>query len=138
MCAAASIFPEASPSLLPGKTWRGCQLSLSSDLGTGSGTQELSARGALLDSLIKIKPSGTSLVVQWLRLHASNAGGTGSIPGQGTKIPHAVTKIQCSQIDTLKKKAIFSKISIEKKHKNFPCSLVACRMKSELISLILD
>ena len=26
----------------------------------------------------------------WLRLHASNAGGVGSIPGQGTKIPHAV------------------------------------------------
>ena len=27
-----------------------------------------------------------SLVVQWLRLHASRAQGTGSIPGQGTKI----------------------------------------------------
>ena len=27
---------------------------------------------------------GTSLAVQWLRLCASNAGGTGSIPGQGT------------------------------------------------------
>ena len=25
-----------------------------------------------------------------LRLHASNAGGAGSIPGRGTKIPHAV------------------------------------------------
>ena len=33
--------------------------------------------------------SGTSLVVQWLRLHASTAVGAGSIPGQGTKIPHA-------------------------------------------------
>ena len=30
----------------------------------------------------------TSLVVQWLRLCASNAGGMGLIPGQGTKIPH--------------------------------------------------
>ena len=30
----------------------------------------------------------TSLVVQWLRLHVSTVGGTGSIPGQGTKIPH--------------------------------------------------
>ena len=29
--------------------------------------------------------SGTSLVVQWLRLHAPNAGGLGSIPGQGTR-----------------------------------------------------
>ena len=32
---------------------------------------------------------GTSLVVQGLRLHASNAGVMGSIPGQGTKILHA-------------------------------------------------
>ena len=32
---------------------------------------------------------GTSLVIQWLRLCASNAGATRSIPGQGTKIPHA-------------------------------------------------
>ena len=31
----------------------------------------------------------TSLVVQWLRLHASNAGNAGSIPGQGTKILYA-------------------------------------------------
>ena len=28
---------------------------------------------------------GTSLVVQWLTLHAPNAGGPGSIPGQGTR-----------------------------------------------------
>ena len=33
---------------------------------------------------------GISLAVQWLRLRASTAGGTVSIPGQGTKIPHAV------------------------------------------------
>ena len=32
---------------------------------------------------------GTSLAVQWLRLHAPNAGGPGLIPGWGTKIPHA-------------------------------------------------
>ena len=31
----------------------------------------------------------TSLAVQWLRLRASNAGGAGSIPGWGTRIPHA-------------------------------------------------
>ena len=56
---------------------------------------------------------GTSLVVQWLRLPTPNAGGLGSIPGQGTrlhmpqlkiphttmKIPSAETKIQCSQIN---------------------------------------
>ena len=32
---------------------------------------------------------GTSLVVQWLRLHSLSAEGTGLIPSQGTKIPHA-------------------------------------------------
>ena len=32
---------------------------------------------------------GTSLVVQWLRFHASNVEGVCSIPSQGTKIPHA-------------------------------------------------
>ena len=36
---------------------------------------------------------GTFLVVQWLRLHAPNAGGTGSIPGQGTKIPQATEQL---------------------------------------------
>ena len=35
----------------------------------------------------KSEGSGTSLGVQWLRLHASNAEGPGSNPGQGTKIP---------------------------------------------------
>ena len=29
-------------------------------------------------------------MVQWLRLHASTAVGIGSIPGQGTKILHAI------------------------------------------------
>ena len=33
---------------------------------------------------------GTSLAVRWLRLCVSNAGGTGSIPDWGTKIPQAV------------------------------------------------
>ena len=32
---------------------------------------------------------GNSLPVQWLRLLASNARGTGSIPDRGTKIPQA-------------------------------------------------
>ena len=34
---------------------------------------------------IKNRISGSSLVVQWLRLHAPNAMGLGSIPGQGTR-----------------------------------------------------
>ena len=33
--------------------------------------------------------NGDFLAVQWLRLHVSNEGGTGSIPGRVTKIPHA-------------------------------------------------
>ena len=37
-------------------------------------------------TLIK-KTFGTSLEVQWLRVHASNAEGMGSIPGWATKIP---------------------------------------------------
>ena len=49
---------------------------------------------------------GTSLVVQWLRIHSrdfpggpvvknppSSAGDAGSIRGQGTKIPHAVGQL---------------------------------------------
>ena len=38
----------------------------------------------------KIRGGGTSLAVQWLRLHTSTAVGTGLIPGWGTKIPHAM------------------------------------------------
>ena len=63
--------------------------------------------------LFKIIRHRTSLGVQWLRLHVSNAGGLGSIPGQGTrshmlqlrvhmpkgKILHAASKTKCSQIN---------------------------------------
>ena len=35
--------------------------------------------------------SWTSLAMQWLRLCISTAGGKGSVPGQGTKIPHATS-----------------------------------------------
>ena len=38
---------------------------------------------------LKKQNSGTSLVVQRLRLSAPTAGGVGSISGWGTKIPHA-------------------------------------------------
>ena len=37
---------------------------------------------------------GTSLAIQWLGLHAATAGGVGSIPGRGTKIPHAARRSQ--------------------------------------------
>ena len=37
----------------------------------------------------KVSCNVTSLVIQWLGLHASTAGGKGSIPGRGPKIPQA-------------------------------------------------
>ena len=37
----------------------------------------------------KKKNARISLAVQWLRLCTSIAGSMGSVPGQGTKIPHA-------------------------------------------------
>ena len=40
--------------------------------------------------IFKIKFLGTSLVVQWLSLCTSTGGSVGSIPGRGTKIPHAM------------------------------------------------
>ena len=59
---------------------------------------------------------GTSLVVQWLRLCAPNAGDLGSIPGQGTRVhmlqtmPHVTMKNWHNQINKnfliLKKKFI--------------------------------
>ena len=51
---------------------------------------------------IKKTAKGTSLVVQWLGLWASSTGGMGSIPGWGTKIPHAA---QLSQKKKKKKTA---------------------------------
>ena len=38
--------------------------------------------------------TGTSLAVQWLELHASTAGGIGSIPSWGTKILQAARHSQ--------------------------------------------
>ena len=38
---------------------------------------------------LRVCTVGTSLVVQWLRLCASAAGGMGSIPGRGTKVQNA-------------------------------------------------
>ena len=45
--------------------------------------------------LFKNAHCGTSLAVQWLRLCPSTAGGMGSIPGWGTKMPHATAP--CSE-----------------------------------------
>ena len=56
-------------------------------------THRLDTSESLGDHLQK-DTLGASLVVQWLELHASTAGDTDSIPGGGTKIPHAV---QCGK-----------------------------------------
>ena len=52
---------------------------------------------------------GTSLAVQWLRLRTSTTGGTGLIPGQGTKIPHAAW---CSQKKRKLKERVMSKLQL--------------------------
>ena len=76
----------------------------------GVGSQEL---GIFANITLLKSGQGTSLLVQWLRLHARNAGALGSILGQGTRshmlqvrvcmprlqIPCAATKFQCSKIN---------------------------------------
>ena len=47
----------------------------------------LSHRNILIKNNLII---GISLVIQALKLHVTNAGGAGLIPGQGTKISHAM------------------------------------------------
>ena len=44
--------------------------------------------------LFYLNCAGTSLAVLWLRHWASNAKGKGSVPGQGTNIPHAMQQGQ--------------------------------------------
>ena len=50
----------------------------------------------------------TSLVIQWLKFQAPNAGISGSILGQGTKILHATTRTRYGQIN---KNKYFKKIN---------------------------
>ena len=51
----------------------------------------------------------TSLVIRWLRLCTSNAGGLGSIPGQGAKLPCASQRSQKIK----KKKKLIQQMSYE-------------------------
>ena len=41
------------------------------------------------------------MVVNWIRLHASNARGEGSIPGQRTRIPHVVKSKKKKEHDNI-------------------------------------
>ena len=47
----------------------------------------------LLSTHLKKKSEYTSLVIWWLKNPPCNAGNAGSIPGQGTKIPHVVGQL---------------------------------------------
>ena len=71
----------------------------SGEVGLGSGSSHAASPTCTSLSCLTVSlsspPSKThrhwnSLAVQRLGLHASTAGGTGSIPGRGAKIPHAV------------------------------------------------
>ena len=58
----------------------------------GCMVRKMSFKVTLYSSILKRyleSNGGTSLVVKWLRLRASTAGDSGSIPVRGTKIPHA-------------------------------------------------
>ena len=70
-------------------------------------TEQQPDRGELMGKIAGRKPwrsrtgnlkrywnTGTSLVIQWLRHHASDAEGTDLIPGLETKIPQAAQNVQ--------------------------------------------
>ena len=77
-----------------------------------------------LTLMLKLIQYGTSLVAQWLRFHAPNAGGLGSIPGEETrsqmpqsrvgvlqlKTPQDTIKTQNSQINNILKNNLKNKI----------------------------
>ena len=50
----------------------------------GAGSWDLRGSLSKISMVSAFHCPRTSLVVQWLKLHAPNAGGSGSIPGQGT------------------------------------------------------
>ena len=75
-------------------------------------------------------------MVQWLRLHASNAGDVGSIPGQGSSTCHVAKKYKIKIIAelinlTLKKKKINtnSQLSTIQSYSDFP----VCPPKSFIV-----
>ena len=65
-------------------THKGTPIRLSADFSA----ETLQARREWHD-ILKVMRGGSFLAVQWLGLHAPAAESLGSIPGWGTKIPHA-------------------------------------------------
>ena len=68
---------------------------------------------------VQIPSIETSLVVQWLRLHAPNSEGLGSVPGQGTRSHMPLIKRSCM----LQLWRSTAKIKINLKKKNCCCFL---------------
>ena len=83
----------------------------------------------LLFSSSTLRKSRTSLVVQWLRHYASIVGGTDSVPGQGTKIPHATLCGKKKKIENKKQKHKKQKNKTKKESHIFTtlCLLILCR-----------
>ena len=73
-----------SPEIFPTHVWSFCLSPVPSSL--KSFIKALTGFGGIE----RVGLLGTSLVVQWLRLHVSKPGGYGSIPGWGTDFPHAL------------------------------------------------
>ena len=62
-------------------------------MGQLAGPRKWARQFRILNLNTKHVGRGTSLMEQWLRLHAPNAGGRSLIPGQGTRSHmHAATK----------------------------------------------
>ena len=86
-----TVLASVSP---PGKVWARCgSCQQASSLGSGCPTDYWPSKNT------QYPRTGTSPAVQWLRLCVPNAGGTGSIPSWGTKVPQAA---QHGQIKFLK------------------------------------
>ena len=76
--------------------------------------------------------TGTSLVVQWLRLCASNAGGVGLIPGWGAKLSHTV---RCGKKKQNKKNWGWSKNQSRETSLEVLDAVWGSRSKSVILSL---
>ena len=53
----------------------------------------------MLEKIFSASLTGTSLVVQWLRLQSPNAGGPGTISGQGARSHMTPLKVHMSQLN---------------------------------------
>ena len=62
----------------------------------------------------------TTLAVQWLRLHVSNAEGADSIPGQGTKISHDLLHSQII--------IIYVRVGVERREPAYSLLALGCEI----------